>query len=282
MIGLIGAHISIAGGLDQAPSRGDEIGCTAIQIFTKNQVQWKAKSLSNQEIEQYQQSLANSSIQSVVVHDSYLINLGSPEDNLLEKSRQAFLHEMDLAENLAIPFLIFHPGSHRNAGENVGLKLISESIDYFYKQRSDYKIKLLLETTAGQGTNLGYTFEQLAWIIDSVDEPDRVGVCLDTCHIFAAGYDIRDKSSYEKTVEKFDQIIGLKRLHAIHLNDSKREFGSRVDRHEQIGQGQIGLEGFRLIMNDSRFFDVPKILETPGGMEKFKENLDLLKSLVEI
>jgi len=282
MKNLIGAHVSIAGGLEYAIPKGEQIGCTAIQIFTKNQVQWYSKPLSNHTVKQYQQALINSSIQSVIAHDSYLINLGSPEENMLEKSRLAFLDEMDRAEKLEISALIFHPGAHKNAGENVGLKLIADSINYCCKQRPNYKLKLLLETTAGQGTNLGYSFEQLKWIIDKIDHSDRVGVCLDTCHIFAAGYDIRDKSSYEKTFEKFDRIIGLEKLKAIHLNDSKRELGSKVDRHEHIGQGQIGLEGFRLIMNDLRFIEVPKILEIPGDMNQFKENLNLLTSLVEI
>jgi deoxyribonuclease-4 len=282
MKSLIGAHISIAGGLDQAPPRGEEIGCTAIQIFTKTQVQWKFKPLSSSEIEHYQQALANSSIQSVVAHNSYLINLGSPEENLVEKSRQAFLDEMDRADSLGIPVLIFHPGSHKNVAEDVGLRVIRESIDYVFQQRPDHKIKLLLETTAGQGTNLGYSFEQLKWIIDSINHPIRLGVCLDTCHIFAAGYDIRTPSSYQNTFDNFDQVIGLEKLQAIHLNDSKTKLGSRVDRHEHIGHGQIGLETFRLIMNDSRFINVPKLLETPGDMVKFKENLDLLKSLVKI
>jgi deoxyribonuclease-4 len=281
MIGLIGAHISIAGGLDQAPSRGEEIGCTAIQIFTKNQVQWKARPLSSLEIVNYRQALANSSIQSVVAHNSYLINLASPEEKLLNKSRQAFVDEMDRAESLRIQSLIFHPGSYKNADENVGLRLIADSIDFVYQQRPDFRLKLLLETTAGQGTSLGYSFEQLKWIIDRIAHPDRVGVCLDTCHIFAAGYDIRSQLSYEKTFDRFDQVIGLEKLQAIHLNDSKKELGSRVDRHEHIGQGQIGLEAFRLIMNDLRFVNVPKLLETSGDLKKFKENLDLLKSLVE-
>lgn len=280
MIGLIGAHVSIAGGLEYAIPKGEQIGCTAIQIFTKNQVQWYTKPLSNHTVEQYQQALINSSIQSVIAHDSYLINLGSPEENLLEKSRQAFLDEMDRAEKLEISAVIFHPGAHKNAGEDVGLKLIADSINYCCKQRPNYKLKLLLETTAGQGTNLGYTFEQLKWIIDRAKQPDRVGVCLDTCHIFAAGYDIRDKSSYEKTIEKFNKVIGLQKLQAIHLNDSKKELGSRVDRHENIGQGQIGLEGFRLLMNDARLINIPKVLETPGDINKFKDNLDLLKSMI--
>lgn len=282
MKSLIGAHISIAGGLYQAPLRGQEIGCTAIQIFTKNQVQWESRPITQQEIQQYQKSLMNSSIRSVVAHNSYLINLSSPDQNLLKKSRLAFLDEMDRAESLGIPFLIFHPGSHKSAGEDLGLKLIAESIDYVHHQRPDYKIKLLLETTAGQGTNLGYHFEQLKQIIEMVNQPDRVGVCLDTCHIFAAGYDIRTQASYEQTFEKFDQVIGLEKLCAIHLNDSQKELGSRVDRHEALGQGQIGLEGFRLIMNDSRFIYIPKLLEIPGKMIKFKENLELLIRLMAI
>jgi len=281
MIGLIGAHVSIAGGLENTIPRGEQIGCTAIQIFTKNQVQWNSKPLSDQDIEQYRHALTNSSIQSIVAHDSYLINLGSPEQNLLKKSRQAFLEEMDRAEKLGISSLIFHPGAHKSAGEDVGLKLIADSINYVCKQRPKYRLQLLLETTSGQGTNLGYTFEQLKWIIDRVDQQHRVGVCLDTCHVFAAGYDIREKSSYERTFKKFDQVIGLQKLQAIHLNDSKKELGSRVDRHEHIGQGQIGLEGFRLLMNDSRLINIPKVLETPGDMNKFKKNLDLLKSLIK-
>ena len=276
---LIGAHVSISGGLDQAPLRGFEIGCTAIQIFTKSQLQWNAKPLSTCEIENYQQSLKKTAIRCVVAHDSYLINLGSPQTDLLKKSRKAFFEEMQRAEELQIPFLIFHPGSHKGAGEDVGLKLIAESINIVHQQCSGYNLKILLETTAGQGSNLGYSFEQLKQIIDMTEQPERLGVCLDTCHIFAAGYDIRTESSYEKTIAKFDQVIGLQRLKAIHLNDSKRELGLRVDRHEIIGKGKIGLEGFRLIMNDPRFTNIPKVLEIPANLEVFKKNLDLLKSL---
>lgn len=279
---LVGAHVSVSGGLDKSPARGEEIGCTAIQIFTKNQMQWKAKSLSSFEIEHYKRAVENSSIQSVVAHDSYLINLASPEEHLLKKSRQAFLDEMDRAEQLGIPCLIFHPGSHKGAGEPFGINRIADSINYVQNQRQNYKLKLLLETTAGQGTNLGYSFEQLKQIIDRVEPKDRVGICLDTCHIFGAGYDIRTKSAYEKTFEKFDQTIGLEKLLAMHLNDSKRELGSRVDRHEHIGKGHIGLNGFQLIMNDSRFVQIPKVLEIPGDLKTFKENLDLLKSLVVV
>jgi len=277
---LIGAHISIAGGMDRAPGRGEAIGCNAIQIFTKSQLQWRAKQLTRQQIEQFHRSVAESSIAVVVAHDSYLINLASPDAALLEKSRLAFLDEMDRAERLNIPALIFHPGSHKGSGEAAGLKRIADSINQVQQQRPGYRLKLLLETTAGQGTNLGYTFEQLKQIIDLVDQPKRVGVCLDTCHIFAAGYDLRTGAAYEATLTQFDRVIGLENLHAIHLNDCKSKLGSRVDRHENIGQGNIGLEGFRLIMNDPRLEHIPKLLETPGGMLKFKENLDILKAMV--
>jgi deoxyribonuclease-4 len=278
---LVGAHVSISGGLYQALERGEKIGCNAIQIFTKNQVQWKAKPLSNDDVDRFFQSLTKSPIVSVVAHDSYLINLGSPDHLGLEKSRLAFLEEIDRAELLKIPFLIFHPGSHKGAGEQFGLRLIAESLNFVHHQRPHHRVKLLLETTSGQGSNLGYSFEQLKQIIDMVEQSWRVGVCLDTCHIFAAGYDIRTRSTYEATMEKFDRVIGLDRLGAIHLNDSKKALGSRIDRHERIGEGQIGLDGFRFIMNDARLIKIPKILEIPGDLQIFKLNLELLKSLIE-
>ncbi|MCD6167412.1 deoxyribonuclease IV [candidate division KSB1 bacterium] len=277
---LLGAHVSIAGGLHNAFSRGEEIGCTAIQIFTKNQNRWSAKPLTDAETAQFKQTWQNSTISAVVAHDSYLINLGNPDQDGLQQSRQAFLVEMDRAEKLGIPYLVFHPGSHKNAGESFGLKKIAESINILLEQRKDYQLCLLLETTAGQGTNLGYTFEQLAQIIELVNNPQRVGVCLDTAHIFAAGYDIRTEQTYQKTINTFDQILGLSTLCAIHLNDSKKELGSRIDRHEHIGKGLIGLDAFRFILHDERFQDIPKILETPGKEEDFKRNLDVLKSLI--
>lgn len=278
---LIGAHVSISGGLSRAVDRGEKIGCNAIQIFTKNQLQWKAKPLWQDEINRFARSVSEASILSVVAHDSYLINLGSPERQGLEKSRHAFLEEIDRAELLKIPFLIFHPGAHKGAGEEIGLRLIAESLNFVHHQRLDHQVKLLLETTAGQGTNLGCSFEQLIQIIDMVEASSRIGVCLDTCHIFAAGYDIRTRSSYEATLEKFDRVIGLDRLCAIHLNDSRKGLGSRIDRHERIGEGQIGLDGFRFIMNDARLKNIPKILEIPGDLEIFRLNLDLLKRLIE-
>ncbi len=278
---LLGAHVSIAGGIFQAPIRGSEIGCTAIQIFTKNQRQWKISPLTNEQIEQYKQVLANSPIKAVVAHDSYLINLCSPDKNNLHKSRESFILELKRTQALGIAGLVFHPGAHKDLGETKGLKLIAESLNIILKECLDVDTKLLLETTAGQGTALGYSFEQLGQIIQMVDEKNKVGVCIDTCHIFAAGYDIRTREGYEATFKKFDEIIGLDRLGAFHLNDSEKELGSRVDRHERIGKGKIGLEAFRLIMNEPRFENIPKILEIPGGDDCFKYDVALLRSLVK-
>jgi len=278
---LLGAHVSISGGLDKAPIRGTELGCTAVQIFTKNQRQWLAKPLTQEEIDQYFLSLQKSSIASVIAHSSYLINLCSPDKNQLQKSRESFIFELERAEKLGIQSYVFHPGSHKGNGERYGIALIAESLNYVLDKCPGFKIKVLLETTAGQGTSLGYRFEQLKQIIDLVEENVRLGVCLDTCHIYAAGYDIRTVDSYEAVINEFDHIIGLPELRAIHLNDSKKPLGSRLDRHEQIGRGELGIEPFRLIMNDARFQNIPKILEIPGGEESYRHDLELLKNLVE-
>ena len=277
---LLGAHVSISGGVFNAPYRGEKLGCTAIQIFTKNQMQWKAKELSKNDIEKFKTELKKSTVKSVIAHNSYLINLGSPDRDNLEKSRASFETEMQRAEALGIPFLVFHPGSYLNGNEVQGLRTIAESINILLNKYHNFKLTLLLETTAGQGSNLGYRFEQLAEIINLVDQQDRVGICFDTAHAFAAGYDIRTKEAYEKTFATFDNILGLKKLKAFHLNDSKKEIGTKVDRHEHIGKGLIGLDAFRFLLNDPRIENIPKILETPGTEEDFKRNLDLLKSLI--
>ena len=277
---LLGAHVSIAGGVFNAIANGERIGANAIQIFSKNQTRWVSKPLSEEDAGKFRQAWAASSIREVVIHDSYLINLGSPDTALLEKSRAAFLDEMDRAEKLGVRYLVFHPGSHMKAGEEAGLNTIAESLNLLLAARPDYRVKLLLEVTAGQGTNLGYSFEQLAYIRGRVNERDRLGVCLDTAHVFAAGYELRTPDGYEETIRKFDEILGLQNLFAIHLNDTNKELGSRVDRHEHIGQGLLGVETFRRLINDPRFVAVPKLLETPGKEEDFKRNLDLLKSLL--
>lgn len=278
---LLGAHVSIAGGFDKAIARGEKIGCDSIQIFTKSQRQWSAKKIDEGQVKRFKEALSKSRIQAAVVHAAYLINLGSPKKDILEKSRKAFLEEMDRAETLGIPYLIFHPGAHLDSGEKRGIELIAEGLNISLSARREYKVMPLLETTAGQGTNLGYKFEQLAVIRDLLEEKERVGVCLDTSHIFAAGYDIRIKDAYEKTMETFDEVISLPLLKAVHINDSKVDLGKRVDRHEHIGKGKIGLEAFRLLVNDERLESIPGCLETPGSEEDFKNNLQTLRNLLK-
>jgi deoxyribonuclease-4 len=280
---LIGAHMSISGGVFNSLTWGRECGCATIQIFTKSNNQWRAKELSELEVKQFEQNQKETGIAPVVAHNSYLINLGSPDKILYEKSKEAMLIELQRAEKLSLPYLVMHPGSHIGDGEDRGLKRIASAINWLIEKTKDFKVMLLLETTAGQGSNLGYKFEQLAEIIDLTENKKRIGVCYDTCHTFTAGYELRKKEGYEKTFKDFDKIIGLKNLKVIHLNDSKKELGSKIDRHEHIGKGFIGLEGFKLIMNDKKWENVPKILETPKdeGLESDKKNLKALMSLVK-
>ncbi|MCJ7812885.1 deoxyribonuclease IV [bacterium] len=279
-MGLLGAHVSMGGGLEKSIQRGEELGCEAIQIFSKNQRQWKASPLSDESAAAFRNAYLDSAIRNVVIHDSYLINLASPNHEILIKSRESFLDEMNRADQLGIPFLVFHPGSHINTNEDTGLRRIGESLEYVLKEQPNGKVRLLLETTSGQGDHLGYCFEHLAKIISLVSRKDRIGICYDTSHTFESGYDIRTKHDYEETFAQFDRVIGLDRLYVFHLNDSKTDLGSRVDRHEHIGKGLLGIESFRFLVNDSRFANHPMILETPGGEAFYKENLDLLRSLV--
>jgi deoxyribonuclease IV len=281
---LIGAHMSIAGGLFNAFAEGERKGCDTIQIFVKSSNQWQAKPISDEDLEKYRSEQKRTGIGPVVAHDSYLINLGSPNPELLEKSRQAFLVELQRCEKLAIPYLVTHPGSYLDSPEQSGIDRIAQSLTWLFEQTPDYKVKVALETTAGQGTNLGYTFEQLAEMIEKSGLPQRCVVCLDTCHAYAAGYDIANRDGYEQTWKAFERIIGLDKLAAIHLNDSKKGLGSRVDRHEQIGKGALGLDVFGFIMQDKRFKDIPKLLETPKGDndEMDEINLKLLRSLVSV
>ena len=276
---LVGAHMSIAGGAFKAFAEGERVGCSSIQIFTKSSNQWRAKQLSDEELANFHAEQKRTGIIPVIAHDSYLINLGSPDEALVKKSREAFLEEMTRCEKLKIPYLVTHPGSHIDHGEEWGLKRIAESLDWLHERAGDYKVKVALETTAGQGSNLGYKFEQLAKMIELSAHPERVKVCIDTCHIFAAGYDITTIDGYEKTISEFDRIIGLKRLVAIHVNDSKKGLGSKVDRHEHIGKGMIGEKAFGFIMRDKRFEKIPKLLETPKENEMDIVNLGLLKRL---
>jgi len=280
---LLGAHMSIAGGVYNCFDHGEHFKCTTIQIFTKNASQWRAKPLTDTEIDKFKERQKQTKISPVVAHDSYLINLGSNDKALLQKSREAFLVEMQRCELLEIPCLVTHPGSHTGAGEEAGLKTIADSLSWLHHKLPEAKVMICLETTAGQGTNLGYRFEQIAEIIETTNSPERLGVCLDTCHIFAAGYDIRTERAYKKTMREFDSVIGLKRLKVIHFNDSRKELGSRVDRHEHIGKGFIGVEPFGFFINDRRLAKIPKILETPKGDDGSADdrNLTILRKLVK-
>jgi deoxyribonuclease-4 len=278
---FLGAHMSIAGGVSKAIERGEAVGCTAIQIFTKNASQWKAPSLTREEVAKFKAEGDRTGIY-VVAHDAYLINLASPDTELRAKSRAAFREEMERAEALDIPYLVMHPGAHTGAGENEGLRLMAESFNVLLSETAGFRVKIAIENTAGQGTVVGYTLEHLKRILDDTVESERLAVCLDTCHAFAAGYDLRDSSGYEAFMENFDSLIGLDRLKVMHLNDCKRDLGQRVDRHEHIGRGMLGLECFRKIMNDPRLRSIPKLLEMPkllDGKDMDPINLGILRDL---
>lgn len=279
---LLGAHMSIAGGVDKALLLGKKVACEAIQIFTKSSRQWAAKPYTQEEITGFVRNQKETGITTVVAHDSYLLNLGSPDEALRKKSVLGFIEELERCESLSVPYLISHPGAHMGAGEEIGMKTISRSLNDIHTACPGYRVKVALEITAGQGSCLGYRFEQIGRMIEGVKENDRVGVGFDTAHAFASGYDIRTREGYEKTFFEFDQAIGLERLAAFHLNDSKRELNSRVDRHEHIGKGLLGTRAFRLLLNDSRFRGLPMCLETPKGpdLKEDKINLKLLRSLL--
>jgi len=278
---LFGAHMSIAGGVEKSLERGSELGCTAIQIFLKYNTRWKGKPLTPQEQKAFLTKKKKTGIQKIIAHNCYLINLASPETGTYQKSLSAMKDELGRAAALEIPFLVIHPGSHKGSGMVRGIKKIAHSLNLLLETSLPHKVSILLETTAGQGTGIGHRFEQIAEILSLVKKKPRMGVCLDTAHIFAAGYDIRTKKAYRETLKEFDRTISLKRLKAIHMNDSKKPLGSRIDRHEHIGEGYIGLETFRFIMNDERFSSLPKILETPKRQgDKYDiKNLQILKSL---
>ncbi len=280
---LIGAHCSTEGGLNSAFQRAEFINATAIQIFTQNARQWHASQIKPDQIEIYKMSRLKSNVKIVVSHDSYLINLCAKDDLIQHKSEAAFKAEIERCHDLGINLLVFHPGSHLGQGESSGLNKISATLNKLHEETRNCNVISVLETTAGQGTNLGYKFEQLRAIIDMIEDKNRVGICIDTCHIFAAGYEIRDKKNYTKTLKSFDEIIGLNYLKVFHLNDCKSEFGSHVDRHEHIGKGKIGADAFSFIMNDKRFKNIPKILETPKSKDLHEdlENLGILRGMVK-
>lgn len=280
---LLGAHMSIAGGLYTAFERANRVGCTAMQIFTKNSNQWNDPVISSGDVSKYRDAENKSKVRTVVSHDSYLINLCGATETLLEKSRKAFVSEIKRCALLGIKYVIFHPGAHTVLERKEAVKLVADSINDSHEKTRALDVVTLIETTAGQGTTLGSSFEEIAEMISHVKDKSRVGVCIDTCHIFAAGYDIRSKDTYEAAMKDFDRIIGLDLLHAVHLNDAKKPLNSRVDRHEHIGKGEIGRAAFRFIMNDDRLTSVPKMLETPKGDDGYKMdivNLKLLRSFI--
>jgi len=281
---LLGAHMSIEGGLHKAFERIIFVKGESLQIFSKNQRQWAAPPLTDLEIKQFKEAWEQWGRGPVAVHDSYLINLANPDPKKSNRAVGSFADEIERAGLLDIPYLIMHPGSHVGSGIEAGLKQLTSNLDLaFAKAAEAQSVMVLLETTAGQGTGLGSSFEELAYIINNSRYGDRLGVCFDTCHTFAAGYDISTRKGYNKTFSDFDTIIGLERLKFFHLNDSKRGPGSRVDRHTHIGKGEIGLTGFRLLMNDPRFTHHPMVLETPKGkdLKEDRENLDLLRRLLK-
>jgi deoxyribonuclease-4 len=277
----IGAHVSTSGGVEKAPQNAKSIGANAFALFSRNQRRWVSKPLTDKNITQFKEHCNRCGYdpEYILPHDSYLINLGHPEQEALEKSRTAFLDEMQRCEQLGLHYLNFHPGSHLNKMDpDHCLERIAESINQVLDQTAG--VMAVIENTAGQGTNMGYQFEHLARIIENVRDKSRIGVCLDTCHTYSAGYDIKTAPAFENTLQKFDTLVGISYLKAMHLNDSKKAFGSRVDRHESLGQGSLGLEPFKFIMNDPRFDHIPMVLETPDP-SIWAEEIKLLYGLIK-
>jgi deoxyribonuclease IV len=280
---LLGAHMSIGGGVHTAIERGCSIKCTAIQMFVKNNMQWFARPLAREDIRAFLEHQQRGDLLSIFAHANYLINLAATNPQFHANSIRALSEELTRADQLKLPFLVLHPGAHLGAGEEAGLEKIVGSVNQVFGEIPKVKTRIALETTAGQGSCLGHRFEHIAYIIDNVREPERLCVCLDTAHIFAAGYDIGSEAGIKKTFREFDRLIGFNRLAAVHVNDSKTARGSRVDRHQHIGKGQIGLDAFRFIMSDRRFRKIPKVLETPKGKDLLEDvaNLKTLRGLIE-
>jgi len=280
---LLGAHQSIAGGYYKAVDIGVETGCQVIQIFTKNTNQWRGKAIKPEEARRFRRAIATSGIACPLAHDSYLINLASPDKTLWKKSIDALVDEVRRAAILGIPWVVSHPGAYTTSSEEEGIRRINIALDEVLGRTCDAPTGILLETTAGQGTTLGWRFEHLAEILAGVKDDRKLGVCLDTCHVFAAGYRISTRSEYRATMKEFDKIVGLDQIRVFHLNDSVKDCGSRVDRHAHIGRGRIGLEAFSFLLRDRRFRNVPMVMETPKGKENGEEldiiNLRILREL---
>jgi deoxyribonuclease-4 len=281
---LFGSHTSVAGGLHRGVEEARRLGMGAVQIFTKNANRWAARPLADDDARAFRAALRGSGVRKTLAHDSYLINLASPDDGLFRRSVEAFVDELERAEALGLDYLVTHPGAHLDSGEDAGLARVARGLDEAHARCPGFRVRVLLETTAGQGSCLGHRFEHLARILSLVREPDRLGVCLDTCHVFAAGYALAPEAEYHATLRAFDKVVGLGRLLAFHVNDSLKPLGSRVDRHAHVGRGQLGLEPFRLLVNDRRFRARPMVLETPKeeGDEKDMDavNLAALRGLL--
>lgn len=278
---LIGAHTSGAGGLFKALIEGKEIGATTIQLFTANQRQWASKPLTEELIDTWKATLRETGLKKIMSHSSYLINMGSPNQEILEKSRRAFIQEIERCAALEISFLNFHPGAALKEDPQKCLDTICESLLGVEQYLVDSPTRLLLESTAGQGSAVGYTFDQLAYILNAVKDKIPIGVCVDTCHSFVAGYDLRTKEAFDQTFKEFDRIIGLEHLYAFHVNDSLKGLGSRVDRHKPLGKGEIGIECFKLLMTDPRTREIPKYLETPDGPALWVEEIKMLRNFAK-
>lgn len=280
----LGAHESIAGGVHKAFDRAQSVGCDAVQIFVRPNRSWAVPPLTEEASARFRDRAAETEIRPVVAHSSYLLNLASPKDDLWHRSIDTLIIELERCDVLGVRWLVLHPGAHVDTGERSGLNRMAQALGDVHSATRGLRTRILLENMAGQGTRLGHRFEQLAWLLEHTVEGERLGICLDTCHAFAAGYELRTPEGYAATIESFDRTIGLERLKAIHLNDSKGELGSRRDRHEHIGQGHIGLEGFRQLLNDPRMERLPGLLETPKSddLHEDRQNLSVLRSLREI
>lgn len=276
---ILGAHRSTAGGLWKAAESGRAIGCDAIQIFTRQPQRWASKALEDSDAQQFRQACSDYNIQCAVAHDIYLTNLASPNEELRQKSLDSCIHELERCRKLGIPYLVMHCGSHEGCTEDEGIENFSKAAQSAIDASDQDEVMVLLESTAGQGKSLGWKFEHLAALLEGIARPGSTGVCLDTCHMFAAGYDISTPDGYAQTMKRFDEIVGFQRLHVIHCNDSKKGVGSRVDRHENIGEGEIGEEGFRQLVNDARLEKVPILLETPD-LDKHERDLKTLISYI--
>ncbi len=277
---LVGAHMSIAGGVYNAIDQATEVDATALQIFTKNNNRWAGKPISLEDADRFREKQAESNLRAVVGHTAYLINLASPKVDIYKKSIDALRDELIRADMLGLSDLVMHPGAHLDTGEAAAIKRIADTVNRIFDWLPDNKTRLSFEVTAGQGSSIGHRFEHIAEIIDKIEDKKRTSVCFDTCHAFAAGYELRTKRDFNTTFKAFDETIGLEYLEVFHVNDSKKPLGGRVDRHQHLGQGELGLEPFKFLMEDRRFRDIPKILETPKGDDPPKNdrmNLDILR-----